>query len=413
MFRFRSARAALSLCVALTLSACATTKSPIELDPDGIVIAEPVPIAPPAPPIPAPPPAPSEPPPEPIVEAPIVETPDAFSSLSGWAEADLEPALAAFERSCESMLQADPDAPLNANLPHYGSYGDWAEACEAVPHATNARPFFESLFTPVVLSTEESDEGLLTGYYEPEVDVQIEPDAIFSEPILAVPKSKKVQRLPRAKLGPKSSRVIAYGRPIDVFFLQIQGSGRLRYADGRVLRAAYAGNNGRPYRSIGRVLIQRGDLNRDQSAKRNIEAWMADVGPEKTRDLMNENPRYIFFSEQAIAPGEGPRGGMQVPLTAMGSIAVDSRSHPYGTLAWLETRLPQAPRDYIGEQTGLLVVAQDTGSAITGALRGDLFFGAGPDAGALAGVMKHPVRWTILVPKSLIPTPSLKPDPIS
>jgi membrane-bound lytic murein transglycosylase A len=211
-----------------------------------------------------------------------------------------------------------------------------------------------------------------------------------------------VQSLPRAQIDAYTSRVIAYGRPIDVFFLQVQGSGRLRYGDGRSLRAAYAANNGKRYRSIGRVLIDRGELTRDQSAKRNIEAWMAENGPTATRELMNQNPRYIFFVEQRIEPGEGPRGAMQVPLTGMGSVAVDPRYHPYGTLIWLDTKLPQAPRDYRGTEMGLLTVAQDTGSAIRGPLRGDLFFGSGPDAGALAGVMKHDVRWTVLVPKGLV-----------
>ena len=413
MARLRDIHAVLSLCIAVSLSACATTKSPVDLAPNRTVIANPVPAPPPAPPIPAPPPAPSEPPPDLIVEASIIESSEPFNTLSGWVEADHQSALEAFRRSCEALLQADPDDPLNPNLPLYGNYGDWTEACEVAQQATKARPFFETLFAPLTLSTPDTDEGLLTGYYEPEVDVRVEPDDIFSAPILAKPKSRSVQNLPRAKLGPNSARVIAYGRPIDVFFLQIQGSGRLRYGDGRTLRAAYGGNNGKPYRSIGSVLIKRGELSRNQSGKRNIEAWMVEAGPEQSRALMNENPRYIFFAEQAIAPGEGPRGAMQVPLTAMGSIAVDPRSHPYGMLAWLETRLPQSPGDYTGDDIGLLVVAQDTGSAIKGALRGDLFFGAGNEAGALAGVMKHPVRWTVLVPRALIPTPSLKPDPVS
>ena len=211
---------------------------------------------------------------------------------------------------------------------------------------------------------------------------------------------------PRSEINANSSRVIAYGRPIDVFFMQIQGSGRLRYPDGRSLRAAYAGNNGKPYTSIGRVLVERGEMKLSQASKQSIEAWMERNGPKKTRALMNENPRYIFFAEQSVAIDafgieEGPRGAMEVPLTEMGSIAVDPRYHPYGTLVWLETKLPQEGGDYKGKETGILVSAQDTGKAIRGALRGDLFFGAGDDAGNRAGVMKHDVRWKILVPKSI------------
>jgi len=164
-------------------------------------------------------------------------------------------------------------------------------------------------------------------------------------------------------------------------------------------RAAYAANNGQPYRSIGGVLIQRGELTREQASKQSIADWMARKGSKATRDLMNENPRYIYFAEQSIRSGEGPQGAMRVPLTAMGAIAVDPRYHPYGSLYWLETTLPTRPGDYRGKATGLLVAAQDTGSAIKGPLRADLFFGSGDAAGEFAGVQKHPVRWTLLLPK--------------
>jgi len=156
--------------------------------------------------------------------------------------------------------------------------------------------------------TRTGKDGLLTGYYEPEVEVRLKADAEFSEPILAKPSSPAKLGLPRAKVNVATSRVIAYGRPIDVFFLQIQGSGRLKYKDGRILRAAYAANNGQPYRSIGGVLIRRGELTREQASKQSIAEWMQRKGPKAARDLMNENPRYIYFTEQSIRPGEGPQG---------------------------------------------------------------------------------------------------------
>ena len=396
-------RALLLVLLALALGACATTESysPDDLygeDPV-LVVAQPEFDPPAVAQNPAPPPAPAAPPVE-----DLFEQPDRFAALPGWATADLAPALAAFRRSCASFLQADPDARLNPNLPQYGRYRDWQPACFALDGAMDARRYFETHFAPAALSSATATQGLLTGYYEPEVEVRLRADAEFSEPILAKPADPAVQRLPRKAFNARSSRVIAYGRPIDVFFLQIQGSGRLRFADGRSLRAAYAANNGQPYRSIGRVLIERGELTRDQSAKRNIEAWMEQAGPKAARALMNENPRYIFFVEQAIRPGEGPNGAMRVPLTAMGSIAVDPRYHPYGTLAFLNTKTPTRARDYRGADAALLVAMQDTGSAIKGPLRGDLFFGAGDAAGALAGVQKHPVRWTLLLPKAIAPS---------
>ncbi len=395
---------------ALVLSACATTNEqppyfPTEdvENPGVIVIAEPLETPPPAPEIPAPRTPDPDPPEEPLIEAPLW-----YDNLQGWSTADHRPALKAFRGSCESWLKADPNKSLNPNLPEYGHYRDWLPSCERLESVgisqEEARQFFEAEFAPLSLSTASAETGLLTGYYEPEIDVRLTPDKTYYEPILAKPTKESVLDLPRSKINTYSSRVIAYGRPIDVFFMQIQGSGRIKYNDGRSLRAAYAANNGKPYKSIGKVLVDRGELTLEKASKQSIEKWMKDNGPQKTRELMNENPRYIFFAEQAITPGEGPSGAMRVPLTDMGSIAIDPRYHPYGTLAWLETTLPQTGGDYKGKPSQLLVTTQDTGSAIRGPLRGDLFFGSGQEAGAKAGVMKHPVRWTILVPKNIAPS---------
>ena len=384
----------------LILGACTTTSpsKPNPATPTESTDVIPVPRIKPVPIPPAPSPSvetPTTPPSAETPPEPLSENAARFAQVEGWAEADHAPALAAFRRSCEELAKRPDEKQLHSKNDWLGTHADWSEVCRAAKLASNATPFFETLFAPVSISP---DAGLLTGYYEPEVEVRAAPDAIFSEPILSVPDDDAVRALPRAKLTAKSADVIAYGRPIDVFFLHIQGSGRLHFDDGRVVRAGYAANNGHKYRSIGRVLINRGALTKEQSAKRNIQAWMDEAGPEKTRELMNANPRYIFFSEQTIPDGDGPKGAMQVPLTAMGSIAVDPKHNPYGIPVFLNTRLPQKARDYRGEATGLLVVTQDTGGAIKGPLRGDLFFGAGNEAGALAGVMKHPVRWTVLVP---------------
>lgn len=401
-------RGGLALFAALTLAACTTvptpsyppSSDPVAQDTDRLKDAEPDIDPAPAPLVTRPPTPPSSPPDE-----RVVENPDEYLDLPGWGLHDPQPALEAFRRGCIVLRKGEPDEMLNPNLPQYGTFEDWVPACEAafetVGSPLGARVFFETFFSPLSISSEDGDEGLLTGYYEPEVPVRIKPDETFYEPILAWPKKVANRTKVRAEINAKSARVIAYGRPIDVFFLQIQGSGRLKFADGRVIRAAYAGNNGHSYRSIGRVLIERGEVEPNQSSKRDIEQWMAENGPGASRALINENPRYIFFSEQKIFPGEGPRGAMRVPLTAVASIAVDPRFHPYGVPVWLDTTLPQKPRDYIGARTTMLVIAQDTGSAIRGPLRGDLFFGSGAAAGALAGVMKHPVRWTVLLPKTI------------
>lgn len=376
-------------------------EDPQDIEDEGeVIIAEPIENLPPPPEIKAPPPPPSAPPPEPVIEQLT-----GYENLKYWEDGDHSAALLAFQRSCKSWQKADPEKMLNPNLPEYGRYKDWAPACAAAStmpaEAVFARAFFEQNFSPVSLSGKDSDEGLLTGYYEPEINVRLKANSVYSEPILARPSDKKTQKLPRKDIDALSSRVIAYGRPIDVFFMQVQGSGRLRFKDGRAIRAAYAGNNGQPYKSIGSVLIRRGEMTKEEASKQSIERWMENNGPRAARELMNQNPRYIFFAEEAILDNEGPRGAARVPLTARGSMAIDPRYHPYGTLVWLETKLPQDGNDYIAQEGGLLLAMQDTGSAIKGPLRGDVFFGPGDKAGEIAGVMKHKARWTLLLPKAI------------
>ena len=378
-----------------------------------VALADPV-IPPPAPRVTTPPKTPPTPPIEgdiedvaevglgaavqPVAKEPVLERPNPFAELTGWQEADLEPALAAFRRSCDVMARPSARQMLKSDDVRYGIYADWSAVCRAARRASNARPFFESLFVPAIVS---EDTGMLTGYYETEIEVRAVPDATYSEPILRPPSDETIRSQPRSGLNASSAAVIAYGRPVDVFFLHVQGSGRLHFPNGKSLRVGYAGNNGHSYKSIGRVLIDRGEMTLDASSKRSIEGWMERAGPEEARALMNENPRYIFFEEQAVKLDEGPKGAIQVPLTPMGSIAIDPTHRPYGVPVWLETRLPRDRRDHQGYATSLLVVTQDTGNAIKGPNRGDLFFGPGKEAGALAGMMKHPARWTVLIPRTL------------
>ena len=417
MHFFKKAGAGLLLTFfGLSLSACTTTPIAPQTQPiisqPVIVAPEPEVIQPPtkraeeplAPPISAPPPIIE------IIPAPAVPTAvnpqaSATATLKGWQDSDVTPALTAFNRSCRAWEKNEASDYLNTALPEYGIFGDWAPACEAAKTVNldygSAHDFFERYFDPVHLAPRNGEAGLLTGYYQPEIDVRRRADAYFNEPILAVPQSESIKKLPRSEINAATSRVIAYGRPLDVFFMQIQGSGHIRFQNGASVRAAYAGNNGYNYKSIGSVLIERGEITKDKSSKRDIENWMATAGPEKSRALMNENKRYIFFVEQKIEVGEGPNGAMRVPLTAMGSMAVDPRYHPYGALIWLNVKLPLEAGDYRGTDHGVLLAAQDTGKAIRGAMRGDIYFGSGKIAGGLAGVMKHRGDWSVLLPKAL------------
>ena len=329
-----------------------------------------------------------------------------FNALAFWQASDHRPAFSALTRTCRRWQNSDPDNELKPGEPRFGRIRDWQPACQALAQIDASdreavRRYFESHFLPVRAAGLDQGEGLLTAYYQPEIEARKTPDKTFREPILAVPSRADVRTLPREQLSAASGRVIGFGRPADVFFMQIQGSGILVFKDGTRFRAAYADNNGHAYTSIGAVLIRRGELTKTQASKQSIEAWMKNAGPLKARELMNQNKRYIFFKEQVLTPGEGPPGAMRIPLTAMGSLAIDRRFYPYGVPVWINTRLPATGGDYRGRPSGLLLVMQDTGKAIRGPLRGDIYFGTGTHAGSKAGVMKHKGDWTLLLPINL------------
>ncbi len=352
-------------------------------------------------------------------------TASSFAALPGWATEDARPALDALARSCERNA-AKPDAALlNPRAPHAGAVGEWRAVCAEALHlsgmnitAEDARSFFETRFTPV----DARGAGRLTGYYEPVVEVRSQPDAEFSMAIRARPDDlltgdlgqfiaslegqRIVGRAADQRFEPYRSRAeiealnlgvpLAWGRPIDVFFLQIQGSGRLVFEDGAQARAAFAAHNGLPYVSIGRILVERGELTLDDASKDDIKAWLEARGPDAWTALFNENPRYVFFRmEPLYAEDEGPRGSHGAPLTPMASLAVDPAHHAWGVPVFLKTDLYDEPG------WSALVVAQDAGGAITGPLRGDLFFGWGAAAGERAGRQNAEARWTLLLPNAV------------
>ncbi len=399
--------------VGLVLAACATTKTPVPVsDPDPIIIAD-APIAHPEPELPdhppeiepvMPPVAQPATPPETSPTTPEIPPHSGFTHLAYWQEADPSPALKALQKNCRLWGRRPDDKWLHSKLPQFGRYRHWRQACHAAKKITatkdSAFQFFQTFFEPVAFEKTDTT-GLLTGYYAPDISVRRIADKEYSEPILAKPDSAKVQKLPRKDLNARSAKVLAYGKPIDVFFLQIQGSGQIRFKDGTIYRAAFAGHNSKSYTSIGSVLIKRGEMTKDEASKKSIENWMAKAGYKRTKALMNENARYIFFKTEYLTPDEGPKGAIGIPLTAMGSLAVDPKHYPYGSVIWVEGKFPAKGGDYRGAKTGKLFIAQDTGGAIKGHMRGDVFFGSGPKAGAKAGVMKHQARWTLLLPMEL------------
>lgn len=374
----------------------------------------------------APPPEDPVIPEEPAAEAAILYTPTGWDSVSGWSETDPRAALGAFARSCARLALRPDDAAMNPRAEESGTAGDWREACAMLAHdfadAEAARAAVEGVFTPVRVSAPDSETGMLTGYYEPEVEVRRQREGAFTQPLRARPDDLLVADLGqfepdlagRRIVGMASDRSfvpyrtrgeieaedagepLAWGRPIDVFFLQIQGSGRIVYPDGAQARAAFAAHNGRPYNSIGRVLIDRGEMELSDASKDGIEAWLERAGPEAARALFNENPRYAFFALEPLSdPSLGPRGAEGVALTPMASIAADPAFHAYGTPVFLSADLPGEA----GWQG--LVVIQDTGGAITGPMRGDMFYGWGETAERRAGSQRSQGEWVVLLPHAV------------
>ncbi len=348
-------------------------------------------------------------------------TPERFAALPGWGERETQPALSALVQSCRRIAARPDDRAMNERAPYAGRAGDWRGVCAEAetlhargPDEAEARRFFETRFTPMKVP----GEGRLTGYYEPLVDVRRQPDTEYSMAIRAVPGgafSGDLGQLiaeidaPAAAAGLADIRrprreietrqigaPLAWGRPIDVFFLQIQGSGRLVFEDGHQVRAAFAAHNDHPYVSIGRVLIDRGELDPNRASKQHIEDWLWRNGPDSWQPLFNENPRYVFFQLQPLHDHDlGPNGSQGAPLTPMASIAVDPAYHAWGVPVFVEADIADHPR-WSG-----LVIAQDAGGAITGPVRGDLFYGWGHAAGDRAGRQNAMARWHVLLPNAL------------
>jgi membrane-bound lytic murein transglycosylase A len=383
------------------------------------------------------PPAPSAPAQARPPQAPALEfalTPGRFEDLPGWASADLAPALGAFRRHCAVWRLRAPEAPIGQGR-YGGSVRDWLPACTVADTILpgQERWYFESYFTPSVVAG--PGEAKLTAYFEPVIEARRAPEGAYSEPLLSRPADMvtvdlgafaearddaalrggpraltgrlagdRVEPYPkRAAIDPAPGQVIAWAHPADVYNLQIQGSGRLRFPDGTQTRAAFAAQNGYRWVSALGALRSAGALAAASWAS--FRMWL-DNNPQRVREALSADPSYVFFSEETIAePQAGPRGAAGVPLTAMGSIAVDPAFHPYGGLVFVDGTYGGAPFQR-------LLAAQDTGGAIRrGPLRGDVFWGTGSEAGAAAERMNGPARWWTLLPKPAdIPVAALDPS---
>ncbi len=401
----------LAVLMLLMAGACGTPKPPTAAPPA---------VSPPAPPAtppvavavakPAPPP-PTAAKPDTTEEAARALTAVAWAELPGWHQDNHAEALPALLASCRVLARQV-------------AWQDLCEAAQSVKGRDAAKRFFETHFTPYrVAAPDASAEGLITGYYEPILRGGRKPSARNRFALYGVPDDLLVldfgdlapelkSMAPRARLDGR--RVVPYydraqienGRApvrgkeiawvedvVELFFLQIQGSGRILLDDGTTMRVGFADHNGQPYRSIGRVLIDRGELPLERTSMQGIKAWARD-NPAKLTELLNQNPRFVFFRE---LPGNdsSPPGALGVPLTPQRSIAIDPRFVPLGAPVHIATNWPNSDKPL-----QRLMLAQDTGGAIRGAVRADFFWGAGEEAAREAGRMKQSLRMWVLLPKN-------------
>jgi membrane-bound lytic murein transglycosylase A len=324
----------------------------------------------------------------------------------------MDAALAAFARGCAVLLKKPDDTAMGS---YAGTVADWRAPCAAA--GGDARAFFEGRFTPY----EISGPARFTGYYEPQIGGSRVAQGPFTAPVYGLPpdlvradlslfgsqwRGDHVSgRLEGHALKPYPDRaaidaggatgapILLYADPIDLFFLQIQGSGRVMLADGGLLRLSYAGENGQPYTAIGRTLVAEGALALRDVSLASIRAWLT-AHPDQARRVMETNKSYVFFQAAPLAdPQAGPDGTLGVPLSPLADMAVDARIHPLGAPVYVAATG--------ADPVQALLVGADTGGAIRGAGRGDIFFGAGTAAEQRAGAMNAAGRMFVLVPKAV------------
>ena len=374
--------------------------------------------------------------PVPHAQAILRLAPVSFSQLPGWGQDDLAAAVGAFQRACAPILKRSNDAPIGPNAA-YGRVQTWQDVCRHAGDLTptgavdDARHFFETEFTPYQVFAGQNDAGLFTGYYELEAKgsltrqgtdqapIFIRPDDLIDVDLGAFAPDLKGRRTAgrirgnrlepypdRGQImdGALSDRAIpvAYlDDPVDAFFMEIQGSGRIRLSDNSILRVGFSGQNGHAYTALGRELIRRGLMRREDVSMQSLRRYLTDH-PKQRDELLRSNRSYVFFKPLiGLKDDLGPLGADGTQLTPGRSLAVDRSFHGLGAPVYVDA----ADSDHRTQPVQRLLIAQDTGGAIRGPVRGDVFWGAGADAANRAGLMRAEGRMYVLLPKSLAPVP--------
>jgi membrane-bound lytic murein transglycosylase A len=353
----------------------------------------------------------------------------AFASLDGWKDDDQAEAYGAYLKSCAAILQGTK--AMRRARPVYGALFEVCTRAKAAGplERDQARIFFENNFNPVRITPHGKTDGFFTGYYETEVEGSRFPSSEFTVPMYAAPAetvkkraSKVFAHLDRGKIedgaiAGKGLEICWVKNPVDAFFAQIQGSTRVKLDSGNMLRLNYVASNGQPYTPVGKYLIDRGIVSKEDMSMDRIKDWM-EANPDEGKDLRRKNRSFVFFQETKLGVQDECIGAQGIPLTPGRSLAVDKKIHVYGTPIWISAELP-IESEKPDTKFRRLLVAQDTGSAIVGPARADIYFGHGEEISHVAGRIKQHGQFVMLVPRSVavkgtidIPLPKPRPADI-
>lgn len=328
-------------------------------------------------------------------------SPISFNEIAGWGEDRQSEALVAFRKSCPKLTAGSDTRIATDGGSKTVTTAEWSRICETaatvnINDERAARNFFEDNFRPLVVKV----PGKLTGYFEPEMRGSRVPSRIFTVPVYRRPPDLTDKpyytraEIEQGALKGKGLEIAWVQDPVALFEVQVQGSGRVNLAEGGVLSLSFDGSNNRPYTAIGAVLVEMGVMRKEDATWPAIRDWLK-RNPQQAREVMRRNERYIFFRDSKGLSVSGSEG---VALTAQRSLAADLTFTPYGTPIWIDTARPVVRKPGVTEPYRRLTVVQDTGAAITGAARGDVFFGAGAQAAEWAGRMNSEARIIVLVP---------------
>ncbi|MBN9543117.1 MAG: MltA domain-containing protein [Alphaproteobacteria bacterium] len=338
------------------------------------------------------------------LEEPVLKHIKAYE-LKGFYDDEMKDFWIAYQKSCAKMINSKSNNKIYIGNKYYaGTSADWKEKCLLSQNVNNNyHDFLLANYNIYKVESTTRKHGLFTGYYEASLKGSIAPTQRYKYPLYKLPKDEKLRTMTRAEIesgGLKGNNLefIWVDDNVDLFFMHIQGSGRIHMPDGTVTRVGYAGQNGYPYTAIGRILLDIKAISQKDLSAHTIRRWLKH-NPEKADDVMDQNESYIFFRE--VNAIDGPIGAQSVELTPFRSLAVDRRYIPLGAPVWLDTDYPKELYKAGNRKIARMFMAQDTGGAIKGAIRGDVFFGYGSKAEMLASYMKSRGNYYVFIPNTV------------